>query len=220
MARVSRADVDGGSHVRAERHARTGRARCEAAREERVRVTGRTVDGGGDSGETRADASKWLSWLHSLGLGRFPGRIVRVAATPRLARGRPVAYAAQARVMDVHTFVNDEGQYARMRAAFRAAGFDSVATYHRLSDAETEPYAAINQLVATPGAPYVVLCHQDVRPDLGSGADRLLDLLGALDRLDPGWTVAGDAGVLRSLAVVRRVHDRFGGMSSHQLPAV
>ncbi|MGC8490094.1 MAG: hypothetical protein ACP5QO_17990, partial [Clostridia bacterium] len=64
-----------------------------------------------------------------------------------------------------------------------------------------------------------VLCHQDVRPDLGSGADRLLDLLGALDRLDPGWTVAGDAGVLRSLAVVRRVHDRFGGMSSHQLPA-
>jgi hypothetical protein len=183
-------------------------------------AAGGAVKGKANSDEAPTD-SHWspLARLHSLGLGRFPGRIVRVATTPRLAPGRAVDYAPQRRLMDVHTFVSDERQYAGMREAFQAAGFESVASFHRLSDAETEPYAAINQLAAAAGAPYAVLCHQDVRPSLGAGAERLLDLLAALDRLDPGWTVAGDAGVLRSLAVARRVSDRFGGMSSHLLPA-
>ena len=67
-------------------------------------------------------------------------------------------------------------------------------------------------------ARYPILCHQDVFADQGAGATELLARLHALDVCDPGWVVAGNAGIMRSGRLIRRLVDRHGGSTGERLP--
>lgn len=99
----------------------------------------------------------------------------------------------------ITTIYNDESSYADLRASFAAAGFDADrCEYVALDNRECnrwEPYSAFAAVAAGSEAPYLIFCHQDVRPDLGHGFDRLLAVLTELDTRDPQWAVAGNAGV-------------------------
>jgi hypothetical protein len=141
----------------------------------------------------------------ALGAPRRSRRRARLSAAPR---GTP---------FKIHTFVTDEVLYERMRQSFIDAGFSPDAFVH-LSDAHDEPYAAITRIGQRPSARYPILCHQDVLPDRGSGAEELVAALHQLDTVDPHWVVAGNAGVTRSGQVLRRLVDRAGGSTGETPP--
>jgi hypothetical protein len=127
---------------------------------------------------------------------------------------------------EIYTFVTNDDQYTALRSSFARAGFDAVATYVRLSDQLQEgrgsdPYEAIAHIGRDCVPPYAILCHQDVRLDQGVGATQLLAAIARLDASDPGWVVAGNAGVTWKMQLVRLVDPHGGptdGVSEHDLP--
>jgi hypothetical protein len=57
-----------------------------------------------------------------------------------------------------------------------------------------------------------------VRLDRGGGAPELIAALAGLDRLDPEWVVAGNAGGTSDLRLVRGLYDPHGGSTDDRLP--
>lgn len=117
----------------------------------------------------------------------------------------------------VHTFVNDSALYARMRESFIDAGFAPDA-FVRLTDRDDDPYTTITRIGRASTARYPILCHQDVFTDQGAGAAELLARLRELDVRDPRWVVAGNAGIMRSGRLIRRLVDGHGGSTGESLP--
>lgn len=112
-------------------------------------------------------------------------------------------------LFEIYTFVTDDRLYDEMVKSFTDAGF-SADSFVRLTDANDDPYAAITRIGRVSPARYPILCHQDVRTDRGPGADELLAAATELDRIDPSWVAAGNAGCMRTGRGVRRLVDRFG----------
>ena len=116
---------------------------------------------------------------------------------------RPDAERALAGVprFTIGTLVSDRTHYAAMLSSFRAGGFDDNACEYIYIDntgditgaGQTDAYRGLNALLNAARAPYVVLCHQDVRllaDDFGTLDQRLAELT----QRDPNWAVAGNAG--------------------------
>lgn len=137
-----------------------------------------------------------------------PHRRRRVAPSMSVATGAP---------FEIHTFVDSEALYQRMRESFVAAGF-SPDGFVRLADGDDDPYAAVTRIGQESTARYPILSHQDVLADQGAGAAELLAALRRLDVLDPRWIVAGNAGVMRSGRLLRRLVDGHGGSTGEPLP--
>jgi hypothetical protein len=118
-------------------------------------------------------------------------------------------------IFRIATFVNDQALYERMRASFEASGFTNpVATY----TVETgDPYQAINRLSQDEAA-YVLLAHQDVVCDQGVTAETLEETLAELTRIDPSWSIAGNAGLSLDAKVVRHLDDRWGSDRRGDVP--
>ena len=101
---------------------------------------------------------------------------------------------------EIVTIFNDPAQYAAAAASFVAAGFTPGRARFTPLDNSCEnrhdPYAVLGGIAASAGPePYVILCHQDVRLDLGDGCDRLASLVARVEAADPDWAVLGNAGV-------------------------
>ena len=126
-------------------------------------------------------------------------------------------------VIPIITFVNDAGAYAEMSRSFHTAGFDharaSFVALRSGGGVESDPYSAISSLIAELAGPYFILCHQDVRLDQGHRVEDFLRAIADVERRDPLWAVAGNAGGLRTLTVVRCITDPTGGRTAHSLPA-
>jgi hypothetical protein len=118
---------------------------------------------------------------------------------------------------EIRTFVTDDAQYAEMKATFVAAGFGAD-SFVRLSDRDSDPYSEIAR-AGRASARYVILCHQDVRLDHGTGRPELVAAIAELDRLGRNWVVAGNGGVSTSMKLVRRLTDPHGGSTRDRLPA-
>ncbi len=97
----------------------------------------------------------------------------------------------------VCTLVNRMEDYERMRASFSAAGFDAVSAYTMFDNHaanQHDPYRTLEQILADTTAPYLIFCHQDVRVGADQTPQHLLSILQELERVDPAWLVAGNAG--------------------------
>ena len=122
----------------------------------------------------------------------------------------PIAYT-------IATLVNDKAQYEAMRATFRAFGFAepdceflSITTFIDNTGAgQTEAYAGLNRLLDEARGRFVILCHQDVRL-IGDGRAELDRRLADLERRDPGWALAGNAGGVRPGQLALRISDPHG----------
>lgn len=127
-------------------------------------------------------------------------RFLGPGATPRLA-------------FSVCTLVNDWAQHAAMVASFAAGGFGPGMAEFLALDTIAEPgcdaFRGIPRLLEAARGRCVVLCHQDVRL-LADGAAALLARLAELDRLDPDWALAGNAGGTREGGIALRVSDPHG----------
>jgi hypothetical protein len=148
-------------------------------------------------------------------LRRASGRIALTLGAPRRRRrGQPSQGTPGGPDFEIHTFVNDDSIYERMRQSFIDAGFNPSA-FVRLTDADDNPYAAITRIGQEASARYPILCHQDVFAEPGTGPAELLATLEHLDSFDPDWVVAGNVGVMPS----GRMLVRFaGGSTGEPLP--
>ena len=134
-----------------------------------------------------------------------------------------VAYAGGgAPRFSVGTLVTDPAQYAEMRATFAAHGFDASNSEFLYLDNrgpnQTGAYRGLNALMTAASGTLVILCHQDVRL-IGDGAVDLERCLGALDRRDPNWALAGNAGGVAAGRLALRISDPHGAdRTSGDLP--
>jgi len=138
------------------------------------------------------------------------GRAALALGAPRRRKGAESPEGSPGNApFEIHTFVTDDRLHEAMVTSFTDAGFDPD-SFVRLTDANDDPYAAITRIGRESRVRYPILCHQDVRTDCGPGADDLLAAVAELDRIDPFWVVAGNAGCMRTGQGVRRLVDRFG----------
>ncbi len=102
------------------------------------------------------------------------------------------------RLINLATIANDLQQYDEMRASFVAAGFTEDVCRYTLFDNTSgnlhEPYSTINMVMADATEPYLIFCHQDILCDQGHDYKYLLRVIAELEKKDPKWAVAGNAG--------------------------
>lgn len=101
-------------------------------------------------------------------------------------------------LFSVCTLVNDTEQYNQMVASFRCGGFNDDSSEFLYIDNSKgnvfDAYEGLNCLISNARGKYLILCHQDVallEDNRGTLEQRLCEL----DRLDPSWSLAGNAGV-------------------------
>jgi hypothetical protein len=122
----------------------------------------------------------------------------------------------------IGTLVTDLQQYAAMRETFAEHGFDgSICEFlyldNRGSD-QSGAYRGLNALMNAARGQNVILCHQDVRL-IDDGLNALDRCLTELDRRDPNWALAGNAGGLHPGELAQRISDPHGAdRNSGHLP--
>lgn len=131
--------------------------------------------------------------------------------------------AASEPAYSVATLVTDHHQRAGMKATFIAAGFTASDTEFLHIDnsgsSQTGAFRGLNALLNQSRAPYVILCHQDIRLDFDDRA-KLDRCLAALERDDPNWALAGNAGGTQPGRLAMRITDPHGhDRSIGSLPA-
>lgn len=94
------------------------------------------------------------------------------------------------------TLVTNRKQYQEFGASMRAAGFSEADCEYLIIDNSAgnvgDGYKGLNALLTEARGSYVILCHQDL---LAIDPRRVLEeRLAELDKLDPTWAVAGNAG--------------------------
>ena len=129
---------------------------------------------------------------------------------------RPARYS-------IGTLVSDRALYAGMLASFRAGGFAGVDCEYFAIDntgtGQTSAFHGLNRVLSEANGDYIILVHQDVRllNDHRSVLDRRL---AELDRCDPAWGVAGNAGGVGPGRLALRITDGHGAnQKAGDLPA-
>ena len=100
-------------------------------------------------------------------------------------------------IYSIGTLVSDLTQYHAMRASFEDRGFNSGdCEYLHVDNTKSnqkDAYAGLNHLLNEARGRYVILCHQDVRM-IDDEREELDGQLTSLERRDPNWALAGNAG--------------------------
>ncbi|MDF5717925.1 MAG: hypothetical protein PUP93_29695 [Rhizonema sp. NSF051] len=98
-----------------------------------------------------------------------------------------------------------------MKASFFEAGFDETRCRYSLFDNSNgnvhDPYETFNTIRLNTIEPYVIFCHQDILINQGHGFNQLVQVIEELDKLDPNWAVAGNAGINNNYEMVAKITD-------------
>jgi len=125
-------------------------------------------------------------------------------------------------LFSICTLVTDEPQYRNMCLSFNRGGFDGADVEFLYIDNSKgnifEAYAGLNCLISHARGRYLILCHQDVVL-MKDGREALLECLHELDRLNPAWALAGNAGGIDHRRSVQKITHSDGiELSSEGLP--
>lgn len=123
----------------------------------------------------------------------------------------------------IATLVTERAQYADMIASFEAKGFaDADCEYLCIDNSAAntlDAYRGLNRLLDEARGDLVILCHQDIAL-IDDGRPELEARLAELDRLDPAWAVAGNAGGMGLGRFAIRITDgHFSNLTMGTLPA-
>lgn len=112
----------------------------------------------------------------------------------------------------IATLVTDPAQYEAMTNSFIAGGFTpDTCEYLAIdntngSQSQTDAFTGLNRAISQASAPYVILCHQDVRL-LDDNRAVLEARLNDLDEHYPKWALAGNAGGIAPGKLALRLSD-------------
>jgi hypothetical protein len=115
------------------------------------------------------------------------------------------------KLFHICTVANKLSQYEEMKASLLQAGFDEDRCRYSLFDNSKgniyDPYEVFNTIKSTTVEPYIIFCHQDLLLNQGHGLNQLLTVLEELDKIDPNWAVAGNAGSNNNYELVLKITD-------------
>lgn len=115
------------------------------------------------------------------------------------------------KLFHICTIANKLNQYEEMKSSFIQAGFDEDRCRYSLFDNSEsniyDPYETFNKIKLQTSEPYIIFCHQDILLNQGNGFDDLVKLLTELEKLDPKWAIAGNAGINDDYKSVARITD-------------
>lgn len=133
--------------------------------------------------------------------------------TARVERYNAAGTAGEAPAYTIGTLVTDKNLYAAMIASLQAGGFTAGRCEYLYIDnsasSGTGAYQGLNAILNAAKAPYVILCHQDVRL-LTDTCEVLDQRLKQLTEKDPAWAVAGNAGGVCPGKLALRISDPHG----------
>jgi len=116
-------------------------------------------------------------------------------------------------LFSICTLVTRHAEYTAMRESFVACGFTAEkAEFLYLDNAaghQWDAYQGIRRFLNLARGTYVILCHQDIRL-LRDDIAALQARLAALNKLDPEWALAGNAGATEDGGLVMRISDPHG----------
>lgn len=134
------------------------------------------------------------------------------ASTPDTNDAAPAEAAAGPR-FTIATLVNNVVHYEDMLASFAEAGFAEPACEFLYVDntgkEQTCAYRGLNKMLNEARGKYIVLCHQDVRM-VDDAREDLEQRLAELERADPTWALAGNAGGVSAGRLALRISDPHG----------
>jgi len=111
----------------------------------------------------------------------------------------------------IATISNDLDQYSAMKVSFLEAGFDEDRCRYSLFDNSNgniyDPYRTFNEIKSQTQEPYIIFCHQDLLMNQGHGFNQLIKVLDELNKLDPTWAIAGNAGMNDHYQGVAKITD-------------
>lgn len=120
-------------------------------------------------------------------------------------------------LFSICTLVSDRTQHAAMCASLLGGGFRSDCAEYLMVDNTAGnawcAYTGIAHLLDQARGRYIILCHQDIRL-LSDGAVELATRLDQLTVRDPGWGLAGNAGVTGEGILALRITDPHGAGQS------
>ncbi|MDF5733000.1 MAG: hypothetical protein PUP92_34675 [Rhizonema sp. PD38] len=115
------------------------------------------------------------------------------------------------KLFHICTVANKLAQYEEMKISFIEAGFDEDRCRYSLFDNSKDnihdPYETLNNIQLTTIEPYIIFCHQDVLLNQGHGFNQLVKVLEELEKLDPKWALAGNAGFNNNYELVAKITD-------------
>jgi hypothetical protein len=121
----------------------------------------------------------------------------------------------------VCTLVTNPQEYGEMMESFVSAGFGSEDCEYLYIDNsqgnKAEAYSGYNLFLNAAQGQYVILCHQDIL--LKFDDRRALELcISELDKIDPVWALAGNAGGIAPERWAARVTHPSGGVNTGSFP--
>lgn len=126
-------------------------------------------------------------------------------------------------MFQICTITNNPTQYAEMKDSLIQAGFTEDKCRYKVFDNaaanQHDPFRTINTVMAETMEPYVIFCHQDILLSEGHGYNQLATQLEILNKRDPEWAVAGNAGHTENLSYSARITDPSGIYYHGDLPA-
>lgn len=115
------------------------------------------------------------------------------------------------KIFRICTISNNLSQYQEMKSSFIEAGFDEDRCLYSLFDNSQgniyDPYSTFNEIKSQTQEPYIILCHQDVLMNQGHGFEQLVSVLEELEKLDPKWAIAGNAGINDNYQGIAKITD-------------
>jgi hypothetical protein len=117
------------------------------------------------------------------------------------------------KIFSVCTLVTSTQEYEEMVASFHKAGFTDENSEFLYADNSAgnqyDGFTGVRAFLTKSTAQYVIICHQDVVLSY-DGFERLSACVEELEKTDPHWAIAGNAGYVDSNRKAIRISDPYG----------
>jgi|APSaa5957512535_1039671.scaffolds.fasta_scaffold51398_1 hypothetical protein len=101
-------------------------------------------------------------------------------------------------LFSICTLVTRKNEYEEMLETFYTKGFTNEnSEFLYIDNSETnkaDGYSGLNQFLAQSKGKYTIVCHQDIRLEFDN-IYKLQECIKEIDKLDPNWSILGNAGV-------------------------
>lgn len=104
---------------------------------------------------------------------------------------------SDAKLFSICSLVTDKQEYAQMLASFQAAGFTEEISEFLYADNSNgnkyDGFQGVKKFLTKATGKYIIICHQDILLSYDK-IDTLMKCIEELNKVDPNWGIAGNAG--------------------------